>query len=355
MTDMTNAEFIRDLAGRMFRSATPAMGFDQGDTDRLYVIANRLAALEQAGEPGADDPLRASLQGSFCVTESNGHPEPTSRSYRMIFSFPTMEAMHAAHAAYVTGKATYHTSQKKIGTDNGPRGELTTLQRLGQEFDAGEGLQPGQVQWHSSEEDGGPDVGIMIGLGGGKELWLGELLDIEGGGMGFAVYDPEKIAVASLSDWDEVRDIIEQHVAPALAHPPQSRVAADPVGLREALEAVKGALGDCELNPSNYDHDDVSYLNQCAAAAYMLAEAALATPAHPPQSRGQAFDGEGFAIGDPVEKFTGEAIWHGIIVASYLTSKGKRRYVVEVEPQGFQMIAVPSQLRALSSAKRGEA
>lgn len=54
MTDMSNAEFIRDLAGRMFRSATPAMGFDQGDTDRLYVIANRLAALEQAGEPVAD-------------------------------------------------------------------------------------------------------------------------------------------------------------------------------------------------------------------------------------------------------------------------------------------------------------
>lgn len=78
--------------------------------------------------------------------------------------------------------------------------------------------------------------------------------------------------------------------------------------------------------------------------------------AHPPQSRGQAFDGdgEGFAIGDPVEKFTGEAIWHGVVVASYLTSKGKRRYVVEVKPQGFQMIAVPSQLRALSSAKRGE-
>ena len=84
---------------------------------------------------------------------------------------------------------------------------------------------------------------------------------------------------------------------------------------------------------------------------------ALATPSQrDPQSRGQAFDGEGegFTIGDPVEKFTGEAIWHGVIVASYLTSKGKRRYVVEVKPQGFQMIAVPSQLRALSSAKRGE-
>ena len=71
------------------------------------------------------------------------------------------------------------------------------------------------------------------------------------------------------------------------------------------------------------------------------------------QRLGQEFEeGDGFAIGDPVEKFTGEAIWHGVIVASYLTSKGKRRYVVEVKPQGFQMIAVPSQLRLATN--RGE-
>ena len=52
-----------------------------------------------------------------------------------------------------------------------------------------------------------------------------------------------------------------------------------------------------------------------------------------------------FKIGDPVEKFTGEAIWHGTVVAAYHTTRNKLRYVVEVDPQGFQMIAVPSQLR----------
>lgn len=55
-----------------------------------------------------------------------------------------------------------------------------------------------------------------------------------------------------------------------------------------------------------------------------------------------------FATGQTVEKFTGEAIWNGVIVARYQTTKGKRRYVVEVQPQGFQMIAVPEQLRAAS-------
>jgi hypothetical protein len=33
----------------------------------------------------------------------------------------------------------------------------------------------GHVVWHSSEEGAGPDVGISIGLGGGKSLWVGEI------------------------------------------------------------------------------------------------------------------------------------------------------------------------------------
>lgn len=49
--------------------------------------------------------------------------------------------------------------------------------------------------------------------------------------------------------------------------------------------------------------------------------------------------------GTYVEKFTGEAIWHGWVAVSYLTRRRKLRYVVEIDPQGFQMIAVPSQIR----------
>lgn len=50
-------------------------------------------------------------------------------------------------------------------------------------------------------------------------------------------------------------------------------------------------------------------------------------------------------IGDRVEKFTGEARWFGIVKAIYPTSVGGTRVVVEVAPQGFQMIATPAQLR----------
>lgn len=76
---------------------------------------------------------------------------------------------------------------------------------------------PGCVVWHSSEEDGAPDVGITVGLGNGKMLWLGERTEKEGGGMGFLIYGATSIlASADLGEYDEIRALIEQHVAPAL-------------------------------------------------------------------------------------------------------------------------------------------
>lgn len=50
-------------------------------------------------------------------------------------------------------------------------------------------------------------------------------------------------------------------------------------------------------------------------------------------------------VGDLVEKYTGEAIYEGVIVSKYLTLAGKVRYVVEVLPQHFQMISNEKQLR----------
>lgn len=55
--------------------------------------------------------------------------------------------------------------------------------------------------------------------------------------------------------------------------------------------------------------------------------------------------GVNLKVGDAVEKFTGEARWFGWIVSIYPTRRGKLRCVVEVFPQGFQMIAIHSQLR----------
>ncbi len=52
-----------------------------------------------------------------------------------------------------------------------------------------------------------------------------------------------------------------------------------------------------------------------------------------------------FEVGMTVEKYEGEAIWVGELVSVYRTSKGKIRCVVDVQPQGFQMITTPKLLR----------
>lgn len=62
-----------------------------------------------------------------------------------------------------------------------------------------------------------------------------------------------------------------------------------------------------------------------------------------------------FQYGDWVEKFTGEARWEGRIVSAYHTKRLALRYVVEVEPQGFQMIAFPAQLRAITTLQKEQA
>jgi hypothetical protein len=53
--ELDDAAFVTDLATRLFRSATPAMGFDQGDTDRLHRIARGLStSLPCKSGEGAD-------------------------------------------------------------------------------------------------------------------------------------------------------------------------------------------------------------------------------------------------------------------------------------------------------------
>jgi len=52
-----------------------------------------------------------------------------------------------------------------------------------------------------------------------------------------------------------------------------------------------------------------------------------------------------FKIGDVVEKYTGDAQYQGSVVAVYRTMLGKLRYVIDVDPQGFQMIVSEKQLR----------
>jgi hypothetical protein len=118
----------------------------------------------------------------------------------------------------------------------------------------------GQVQWHGSDDDGGPDVGILIGLSVDHHLWLGERSNSEGGGMGMLVYGPTSIlATASLSEYDEIREVLEQYVAPALAAltEPARKADRSAEGVAEAGYAfdINGDLETIEAEPRTIEKD----------------------------------------------------------------------------------------------------
>lgn len=57
---------------------------------------------------------------------------------------------------------------------------------------------------------------------------------------------------------------------------------------------------------------------------------------------------EEYRVGDRVEKHSGTYTTFGEVRAAYVTKAGAVRYVVEVEPQGFQMIWSAKELRPAS-------
>ncbi|NII59806.1 hypothetical protein [Sphingomonas aerolata] len=148
--------------------------------------------------------------------------------------------------------------------------------------------QPGYVVWHSSEEDGGPDVGITVGLGDGKMLWVGERSGREGDGMGLLVYGDKSIdANASLGEYDEIRDLIEHHVAPALSRLASvSSASADFVLVpRVPTEAMLIAARQIDISVEE-DGDTAAYA--CGTEARRLWDAMLSESPEPVPATNQA-------------------------------------------------------------------
>lgn len=81
----------------------------------------------------------------------------------------------------------------------------------------------GHVVWHSTDEDGGPDVGMSLGLGGDKAMWVGEITNEEwdeldpgqratlGGGRGdtYLMLYPDRVPLARFTDPGTAQDFIE--------------------------------------------------------------------------------------------------------------------------------------------------
>ena len=78
----------------------------------------------------------------------------------------------------------------------------------------------GRVTWLSSEEDGGPDVGVVLGLGEGRSLFIGELpnitlqehgLDPNDGSWWLSMYEPDDhIILGPVRNEDGARDVFDR-------------------------------------------------------------------------------------------------------------------------------------------------
>lgn len=144
-------------------------------------------------------------------------------------------------------------------------------------------LAPGQIGWHTSEPDGGPDVGIDIGMPDGSRLYIGELSDrcLEEWGdpelrrhnwhIVHYTLDGQQIIMGSASQHWRDRDG-DTTLAAALSTRPDSDM------VERVAREICIALHDQHepwTPPADWD-GKVSYLDQPGADFHSLARAAIA-------------------------------------------------------------------------------
>ena len=80
-----------------------------------------------------------------------------------------------------------------------------------------ENLAIGQVQWHSSDEDGFPDVGVLLRLSEQEYLWAGELINADGPEpCGLVIYTDKEKKLVLPCEFETARELVEDHIAPAI-------------------------------------------------------------------------------------------------------------------------------------------
>lgn len=80
----------------------------------------------------------------------------------------------------------------------------------------------------------------------------------------------------------------------------------------------------------------------------------MVIPSDPLEVNGCVLEDHNLSEGAYVEKYKGDARYEGIILKCYHTLRGKARYVVEVIPQGFQMITSDDYIRELKDARQDQ-
>jgi hypothetical protein len=107
---------------------------------------------------------------------------------------------------------------------------------------------PGDITWHCSEDDGGPDVGVSLQIAPGIELWCGEIsnhthaeanpdvraIDESAGGSWLVLYGPDGTEIIGQVGDFEGRRLLEEVLAPAIR-------TLSPSGIEDVREALTKA------------------------------------------------------------------------------------------------------------------
>lgn len=109
----------------------------------------------------------------------------------------------------------------------------------------------GRLEWHCSEEDGLPDVGVSLAIAPGIELWCGEVPrarwdtaseDVQGigndGGWWLAIYKSDEVVLVGKVGQHEGRALLEDELAPALRAAIQSAASMEREAAREGIIAA---------------------------------------------------------------------------------------------------------------------
>ncbi|MBI0530895.1 hypothetical protein [Sphingomonas sp. TX0522] len=108
----TDSAFLYELAGRLFHTAAPTIGFDQNDSDVLYRIARDLAKPATPARGG--DELREALDEALAlIQEAKGLAGPGSVTDHLDFAESWLDKITAALASTDTAGADHLASAGK--------------------------------------------------------------------------------------------------------------------------------------------------------------------------------------------------------------------------------------------------
>ena len=114
-----------------------------------------------------------------------------------------------------------------------------------------------------------------------------------------------QIAIAA-RDWDGLPQQVAQELQSLRASERELRGMV--AGLVKALDLIRGCIGTTEINPANYDHEDVVALNSAVTLVYFLAGGSPADSALGRATQQEAMELLGDAALTPAVRAIAEAV-----------------------------------------------